>query len=255
MQVEFRLKFDLVDATWLTTNANGVPEESVPIFRLADGKYSFGDGIKKVSELTWFGGSPALGSRQVAFGNASTGEITSSGNLIFYDNYASSFYLDIATYTQIGGGGSTSFVRGAATNFKVGRIGEETFLNFDRFGQLVYSATSFHGFLGGNILHYQPQPNTYHGVYLHELGGYEQGFFSCNAFSAEVKIGSNANYYTALYSGGSLGLVLTGADAEFKGKIKAPLRVGNSGLLSGQFYKDTATNIINNGDLLIGIKA
>ena len=61
-----------------------------------------------------------MGTRQVAFGNASTGALTSSGNLIFYDGYLSSYYLDIGTYTQIGGGGTTSFVRGAAANFTVG---------------------------------------------------------------------------------------------------------------------------------------
>lgn len=38
------------------------------------------------------------------------------------------------------------------------------------------------------------------------------------------------------------------------GKIKSILQVGNAGLTSGQWYQDTASNILSNGDKIIAIK-
>ncbi len=57
MEVEYRLKLEVVDSSWITTNADGIPDVGVPIFR-DNGQMAFGDNVKMVSELTWLNGVP-----------------------------------------------------------------------------------------------------------------------------------------------------------------------------------------------------
>lgn len=89
--------------------------------------------------------------------------------------------------------------------------------------------------------------NTAHPQY----GAANWGFFNLGASNGVNFVGTSPKYrfYNGLASG-TVSFAIDGGN-----KISMPLlQTGNAGLVTGDLYKDTAANILANGDLVIGIK-